>query len=101
MDFSRIAIVNRGEPAVRAIHAIRELSFELAADLRSIALYTEPDVQAMFVREADERYALGPSTFVDARDGQTKSSYLDFERLEQALLRTRADAAWVRWGVVA
>ena len=101
MDLSRIAIVNRGEPAVRAIHAIRELSFELGVDLRSIALYTDADHQAMFVREADESYALGAPTFVDAHDGETKSSYLDFDRLEDALVRTAADAAWVGWGFVA
>ena len=101
MNFSRIAIVNRGEPAMRAIHAIGELGLELPADLRSIALYTDPDQQAMFVREADERYGLGAATFVDPRDGQIKSSYLDLDRLEQALLRTKADAAWVGWGFVA
>ena len=72
MNFSRIAIVNRGEPAMRAIHAISELALELPADLRSIALYTDPDEQAMFVREADERYGLGAATFVDParRSGQ-------------------------------
>jgi acetyl/propionyl-CoA carboxylase alpha subunit/acetyl-CoA carboxylase carboxyltransferase component len=101
MDFSRIAIVNRGEPAVRAIHAIRELSFELGVDLRSIALYTDPDQRAMFVREADERYSLGEPTFIDPRDDEVKSSYLDFGRLEEALKRTEADAAWVGWGFVA
>ena len=101
MDLSRIAIVNHGEPAVRAIHTIRELSFELGVDLRSIALYTDADHQAMFVREADESYALGAPTFVDAHDGETKSSYLDFDRLEDALVRTAADAAWVGWGFVA
>ena len=101
MDLSRIAIVNRGEPAVRAIHAIRELSFELGIDLRSIALCTDADHQAMFVREADESYALGAATFVDAHDGEIKSSYLDFDRLEDALVRTKADAAWVGWGFVA
>ena len=101
MNFSRIAIVNRGEPAMRAIHAINELALELPADLRSIALYTDPDEQAMFVREADERYGLGAATFVDPGDAQVKSSYLDLERLEQALLSTKADAAWVGWGFVA
>jgi acetyl/propionyl-CoA carboxylase alpha subunit/acetyl-CoA carboxylase carboxyltransferase component len=101
MDFSRIAIVNRGEPAMRAIHAIRELALEASADLRSIALYTDPDEKAMFVREADERHGLGPATFVDPSDAQVKSSYLDLDRLEQALVRTEADAAWVGWGFVA
>ena len=86
---------------MRAILAIQELALELPADLRSIALYTDPDEQAMFVREADERYGLGAATFVDTRDAQVKSSYLDLDRLEQALLRTQADAAWVGWGFIA
>ncbi len=101
MDFTRIAIINRGEPAMRAIHAIRELRFETGADLRSIALYTDADQRAMFVREADERYAMGPALFVDPRDGYTKSSYLDLDRLGELLRQTGAEAAWVGWGFVA
>ena len=54
----------------------------------------------MFVREADERYALGPATFTDA-EGRRKSVYLDYGRLERALVATRAEAVWVGWGFVA
>ena len=103
-EFQRIAIVNRGEPAMRLIHAVRELNREAgddAAPLRTIALFTAPDRRAMFVREADEAVDLGAATFVDERDGERKSSYLDYGRLEQALVAARADAAWVGWGFVA
>ena len=55
----------------------------------------------MFVREADERYGLGAATVRRPSRRQLKSSYLDLDRLEQALLRTKADAAWVGWGFVA
>ena len=99
--FHRVAIVNRGEPAVRLQHAVRELRAETGAELATIALYTEPDAHSMFVREADERHLLGPATFVDPKDGQRKSKYLDYEALEHALRETRADAAWVGWGFVA
>ena len=99
--FRRVAIVNRGEPAMRFIHAARELNHEEDAGLRTIALFTDPDRGAMFVREADEAVALGPATFVDPRDGQRKSSYLDYAGLERALLAARADAVWVGWGFVA
>ena len=34
-------------------------------------------------------------------DGAALSAYLDYERLERALVETRADAAWVGWGFVA
>ncbi len=49
-DFTRIAIVNRGEAAMRFINAARELSHENGCALCTIAFYTEPDRQAMFVR---------------------------------------------------
>ena len=99
--FHRVAIVNRGEPAIRLQHAVRELCAETGVQLATIALYTEPDAKSVFVREADDRYALGPATFVDPHDGQRKSKYLDYEALERALRETRADAAWVGWGFVA
>ena len=38
---------------------------------------------------------------VDDGDGGTRSAYLDYERLERALVETHADAAWVGWGFVA
>ncbi len=98
--FERIAIVNRGEPAMRLIHAVRELAQAGGPVYRTVALYTDPDQQALFVREADEALRLGPATFVDAT-GQRQSGYLDYPRLEAALVEGRADAAWVGWGFVA
>ncbi len=55
-DFQRIAIVNRGEPAMRLMHAIREFNLERGTGITAIALFTEPDRRARFVREADESY---------------------------------------------
>ena len=100
-DFSRLAIVNRGEPAQRLITAVREYNREHGLNIRTIALYTEPDRGAMFVREADEAVCLGEATWVDPADGSPKSSYLDLSRLADALTGCRADAAWVGWGFVA
>ncbi|MDJ0751836.1 MAG: biotin carboxylase N-terminal domain-containing protein, partial [Woeseiaceae bacterium] len=99
--FKRIAIINRGEAAMRLIHAVREYNIEHDAGLTTIALYTDPERQAMFVREADETYCLGPALFVDEKDGQRKVAYLNYAALEEALLETRADAVWVGWGFVA
>ncbi|ACY14645.1 Carbamoyl-phosphate synthase L chain ATP- binding protein [Haliangium ochraceum DSM 14365] len=99
-SFQRIAIANRGEPARRFLTAVRELEGEHAHGLRTIALYTEPDRRAMFVRDADESLCIGDATYVDPRDGQRKSSYLDYDRLERALRETRAEAVWVGWGFV-
>jgi acetyl/propionyl-CoA carboxylase alpha subunit/acetyl-CoA carboxylase carboxyltransferase component len=91
----RLAIVNRGEAAMRAINAVRELNEEAAESIRVIAFYTEPERHALFVRQADEAYCLGPAT------GERGSAYLDYERLERALVDTQSDAAWVGWGFVA
>src|SRR5215510_12800105 len=90
--FSRVAIVNRGEAAMRLIHAVRDMSAETGARIETVALYTDADATAMFVREADLAYALGPAS---ARP------YLDLAVLERALVESGADAAWVGWGFVA
>jgi len=90
--FSRIAIVNRGEAAMRLIHAVRDLAAATARQIETVALYTDVDRNATFVREADIAYDLGPAS---ARP------YLDLKALEKALVATKADAAWVGWGFVA
>jgi acetyl/propionyl-CoA carboxylase alpha subunit/acetyl-CoA carboxylase carboxyltransferase component len=100
-DFQRVAIVNRGEAAMRFIHAVREFNQEHGSSLRTIALYTDPDRHAMFVREADEAVSLGVTHVLDSHTQQLKSSYVDYGRLEQALATAHADAVWVGWGFVA
>jgi len=84
---------------MRAIHAVRELNDERAAPIRVIALYTEPERHALFVRQADEAHCLGPAMVADGED--RRSAYLDYALLERALVATQADAAWVGWGFVA
>ncbi len=92
--FSRIAIVNRGEAAMRLIHAVRDLNAEAAGGHRIevVALHTEGERSAMFVREADIAYNIGPAA---------DRPYLDHDKLEEALRATGSDAAWVGWGFVA
>ncbi len=91
--FSRIAVVNRGEPAVRLIRAVRELDAEHGTSTRVIALHTEAERRATFVRAADEAVLL--------RETGAGSPYLDHAELARALRTSRADAAWVGWGFVA
>ena len=88
----RVAIVNRGEAAVRLIHAVRELAARSGEPIETIALHTDGERTAMFVREADRAHPIGPAS---ARP------YLDHAVLERALRETGADAAWVGWGFVA
>ena len=92
MVFSRIAIVNRGEAAMRLIHAVREINAAGDGPLQTIALHTEGESRAMFVREADLSYDLGPAS---ARP------YIDLQVLERALVESGADAVWPGWGFVA
>src|SRR3954470_16503213 len=91
--FGRIAVVNRGEPAMRLIRAVRELNAEHGTDTKVIALHTEAERRATFVRAADEAVLL--------RETGAGSPYLDHEELGRALRAGRADAAWVGWGFVA
>ena len=98
-SFSRVAIVNRGEAALRFLNAAVELNRE-GERIHTIALYTEPEAQTLFVREADEAHCLGPAT-VEAPGGRRVAAYLDLGRLERALRETRAEAAWPGWGFVA
>ena len=49
----RLAIVNRGEAAMRCIRAVKALRGVEGSDLRCIAFYTDADADAPFVRHAD------------------------------------------------
>ena len=100
-QFQRVAIVNRGEPAMRFIHAARDFNQEHGTALCTIALFTEADRHSLFVREADEAVCLGSAQVVDPNTQQLKSSYVDYGRLERALVAGRADAVWPGWGFVA
>jgi acetyl/propionyl-CoA carboxylase alpha subunit/acetyl-CoA carboxylase carboxyltransferase component len=91
VGFRRVAIVNRGEAAMRLIRAVRELNLEHGFGMTTIAFHTEAERRAMFVLEADESVLIGGG----------KSPYLDHAELERALRESRADAAWVGWGFVA
>ncbi|MFZ2512123.1 MAG: carboxyl transferase domain-containing protein, partial [Gordonia sp. (in: high G+C Gram-positive bacteria)] len=90
--FRRIAIVNRGEAAMRLINAVRDLNAETGDSVQTIALHTDVDAGATFVREADLSYDLGPAA---------DRPYINLATLERALIATQADAAWVGWGFVA
>ena len=95
----RLAIVNRGEPAMRCLAAVSELASETGEPITTIALYTEPDAASWFVREASEALPLGPAIIADAGGGR-HSVYVDTDRLMEALAAARADAVWVGWGFV-
>jgi acetyl/propionyl-CoA carboxylase alpha subunit/acetyl-CoA carboxylase carboxyltransferase component len=99
--FSRVAVVNRGEPVMRLINAVREWNAEGRAPLRVIALYTAADRRATFVRAADEALMIGPDpdSGSEGTGALSATPYLDFAELERALVKCRADAVWPGWGL--
>ena len=90
--FQCIGVANRGEAALRLIRTVRVLREREGAPLRALALYTDDDADADFVRLADLRLRLeGPAASPVAH-------YLDADRLVAALRRGGADAVWPGWG---
>jgi len=74
----RLAIVNRGEAAMRAIRSIKAMRAMENSTIESVALYTDVDREAPFVRHADRAIRLDSS-----RGGV--AAYLDHDRLIAAL----------------
>jgi len=93
----RIAIINRGEAAVRFMRTARVWSRRNAQPVELIAFYTDPDARAPFVQMADTAVALGDPFMIDA-SGARVSSYLDVEGLVSKCSELGVDAVWPGWG---
>ena len=76
--FQKILIANRGEIAVRIIRACREMG------IKTVAVYSEADRDALHTLLADEAICIGPAP--------SSESYLDMERILSACVSMKADA---------
>ena len=99
-SFRRVAVLNRGEPALRFLRALREYNLEYGTDMEAVAFYTDPDAGALFVRLADDAVSLGAPLRTQA-DGRSLSAYVDHEHVLGLLAEMRCDAVWPGWGFIA
>ncbi len=85
--FNKILIANRGEIALRVIRSCKELG------IKSVAVYSEADRDALHVRFADEAVCIGPPP--------SRESYLNIPRIIAAAEITNADAIHPGYGFLA
>ena len=85
--FKKILIANRGEIAVRVMRTCRELG------VKSVAIYSEADRNALFAKYANEAYCIGPPS--------PSQSYLDIDKIMSVAERAKVDGIHPGYGFLA
>ncbi len=103
--FRRVAVLNRGDAALRFMRGAQAWSRKRGRELESVAFYTSVDADAPFVKMASRAVSLG-EPFVKADDagegnGARRLIYVELERLMEHVKASGADAVWPGWGFLA
>ena len=84
MTFNKLLIANRGEIAVRIIRACKEMG------IKTVAVFSDADKDALHVKYADQAVNIGPAL--------SRKSYLNMDNIIQAATQTKADAVHPGYG---
>jgi len=84
---TKVLVANRGEIAIRIMRACKELN------IGTVAVYSDADKNALFVKYADEKYPIGP--------GPASQSYLNKEKIIEVALGSGAEGIHPGYGFMA
>ena len=85
--FTKVLVANRGEIAIRIMRACKELG------ISTVAVFSDADAKALFVKYADEKYNIGP--------GPASQSYLNKEKIIEVALKSKTEGVHHGYGFMA